>query len=121
MYALYSAQLDKQAHRAAGVHCCAEHQVLCTASAADSKVCIATVTLLQCPQQSLLRLCLQLRHPNVLAFKDSIETQERGMHVVYLVTEAVKPLATVLKDINLAGHHRQVARKHLICHVVMVM
>lgn len=54
-------------------------------------------------------LSMQLRHPNVLAFKDSIEVQERGMHVVYLVTETVKPLATVLMEINLAGHHRQVA------------
>lgn len=50
---------------------------------------------------------LQLRHPNILAFKDSIEVQEKGQHVVYLVTEAVRPLITVLKELNLAGQHRQ--------------
>lgn len=50
---------------------------------------------------------LQLRHPNVLAFKDSIEVQEKGQHVVYLVTQAVRPLITVLKELNLAGQHRQ--------------
>lgn len=50
---------------------------------------------------------LQLRHPNILAFKDSIEVQEKGQQVVYLVTEAVRPLITVLKDLNLAGKHRQ--------------
>eukprot|EP00878_Enallax_costatus_P041902 GHUV01048823.1.p1 GENE.GHUV01048823.1~~GHUV01048823.1.p1 ORF type:complete len:162 (+),score=34.61 GHUV01048823.1:319-804(+) len=53
-----------------------------------------------------VRRLKMLRHPNVLAFKDSIEVQERGIHVVYLVTEAVRPLATVLKELNLSGHHR---------------
>lgn len=52
---------------------------------------------------------LQLRHPNILAFKDSIEVQEKGQHVVYLVTEAVRPLITVLKELNLSGKHRQAA------------
>lgn len=50
---------------------------------------------------------LQLRHPNILAFKDSIEVQEKGQHVIYLVTEAVRPLITVLKELNLSGKHRQ--------------
>ncbi len=49
---------------------------------------------------------LQLRHPNILAFKDSIEVQEKGQQVLYLVTEAVRPLITVLKELNLSGKHR---------------
>jgi hypothetical protein len=57
---------------------------------------------------ALLLVCLsvQLRHPNILAFKDSIEVQEKGQQVVYLVTEAVRPLITVLKELNLSGKHR---------------
>jgi hypothetical protein len=49
---------------------------------------------------------LQLRHPNILAFKDSIEVQEKGQQVLYLVTEAVRPLITVLKELHLSGQHR---------------
>jgi hypothetical protein len=33
--------------------------------------------------------------------------QEKGQHVIYLVTEAVRPLITVLKELNLSGKHRQ--------------
>lgn len=51
---------------------------------------------------------MQLRHPNILAFKDSIEVQEKGQQVLYLVTEAVRPLSTVLRELNLTGKHRQV-------------
>ncbi|WIA22885.1 hypothetical protein OEZ86_009825 [Tetradesmus obliquus] len=47
-----------------------------------------------------------LRHPNVLAFKDSLEVQEKGMTVLYLVTEAVRPLAMVMQELDLSGHHR---------------
>lgn len=54
---------------------------------------------------------LQLRHPNILAVKDSIEVQEKGQHVIYIVTEAVRPLITVLKELNLSGKHRQAARQ----------
>jgi len=32
--------------------------------------------------------------------------QEKGQHVVYLVTEAVRPLSTVLRELNLSGKHR---------------
>jgi hypothetical protein len=48
----------------------------------------------------------QLRHPNVLAFKDSIEIQEKGATVVYLITEPVKPLTMVLGELNLTGQHK---------------
>ncbi|KAL4446317.1 hypothetical protein ABPG77_003124 [Micractinium sp. CCAP 211/92] len=37
-----------------------------------------------------------LRHPNVLVFKDSLEVEERGETVLYLVTEQVTPLSEVL-------------------------
>lgn len=51
-------------------------------------------------------MLLQLRHPNVLAFRDSMEVQEKGATVVYLVTQPVKPLKLVLEELNLAGQHR---------------
>lgn len=56
----------------------------------------------------------QLRHPNILAFKDSLEVQEKGQQVVYLVTEAVSPLSTLLKELDLSGKHRQV---HCVAYV----
>jgi hypothetical protein len=48
----------------------------------------------------------QLRHPNVLSFKDSLEAQEKGGTAIYLVTEPVKPLAMVLRELDLSGTHR---------------
>lgn len=54
--------------------------------------------------------CLQLRHPNILAFKDSAEVQEKGQTVVYLVTQPVQPLKSVLEELNLQGQHRCVLR-----------
>ena len=33
-----------------------------------------------------------LRHPNILRYIDTLEIQERGQHVVYLVTEKVSSL-----------------------------
>ncbi len=55
---------------------------------------------------SLLRPLPQLRHPNILAFKDSAETTEKGATVITLVTEPVKPLKDVLKELGLEGQHR---------------
>ena len=49
---------------------------------------------------------VQLRHPNVLAFKDSAETTEKGATVIYLVTEPVQPLRLVLQELDLHGQHR---------------
>lgn len=43
-----------------------------------------------------------LRHPNVLAFKDSAETTEKGNTVLYLVTEPVTPLKVLLSDLDLS-------------------
>jgi SCY1-like protein 1 len=42
----------------------------------------------------------------VLAYKDSLEVQEKGATVIYLVTEAVKPLAVLLDELALTGQHR---------------
>lgn len=42
------------------------------------------------------------RHPGVLAFRDSAEAEERGEHALYLVTEAVTPLAEVLGGMGAA-------------------
>jgi SCY1-like protein 1 len=47
-----------------------------------------------------------LRHPNVLAFKDAVETEERGEYVVYLVTEAASPLVPTLRSLGLSGPQR---------------
>ena len=41
-----------------------------------------------------------LRHPAVLQFKDSVEVEEKGEAVLYLVTEAVTPLAEVLRSMR---------------------
>jgi SCY1-like protein 1 len=46
---------------------------------------------------------VQLRHPNILAYKDSCETTERGATVIYLVTQAVRPLKLVLDQLDLEG------------------
>lgn len=51
---------------------------------------------------------LQLRHPNLLAFKESSETTEKGTTVIYLVTEPVKPLKDVLNELDIEGQHRWV-------------
>lgn len=51
----------------------------------------------------------QLRHPNVLSFKDTLEVQEKAGTTIYLVTEPVRPLAMVLKELDLSGQHRWAA------------
>mmetsp|Transcript_8758 Transcript_8758/g.18684 ORF Transcript_8758/g.18684 Transcript_8758/m.18684 type:complete len:802 (-) Transcript_8758:459-2864(-) len=53
-----------------------------------------------------IRRLKMLRHPNILAFKDSHETTEKGATVIYLVTQAVKPLKLVLEELDLKGQHR---------------
>lgn len=49
---------------------------------------------------------LQLRHPGVLIFKDTLETEEKGEHVVYLITEPVTPLSEFLEETSLQGEER---------------
>ena len=52
---------------------------------------------------------VQLRHPNVLQFKDSVEVEaaEKGGPVtLFLVTEPVQPLSTLLADLQLGGAQR---------------
>ena len=49
---------------------------------------------------------LQLRHPNVLSFKDTAELEERGETIIYIVTEPVTPLAEVLQSLDVAGPAR---------------
>jgi hypothetical protein len=48
----------------------------------------------------------QLRHPNVLSFKDSLEVPDKGGAALYLVTEPARPLAAVLAELQLTGQHR---------------
>ena len=47
-----------------------------------------------------------MRHPNILAFKDTVEVEEKGLTTIYIVTEPVKPLTTVLDELHLAGPSR---------------
>jgi SCY1-like protein 1 len=49
---------------------------------------------------------VQLRHPNILAFKDTTELEERGETVIYLVTEPVTPLPEVLSSLEMDGPQR---------------
>ncbi|EFJ49788.1 hypothetical protein VOLCADRAFT_80567 [Volvox carteri f. nagariensis] len=60
---------------------------------------------LVCARNGVKRLKM-LRHPNILAFKDSSETTEKGATAIMLVTEPVKPLKDVLKELELEGQHR---------------
>lgn len=54
----------------------------------------------------LPRALPQLRHPNILAYKDSIELVEKGQTTIFLITAPVKPLQQVLEELNLQGQHR---------------
>ena len=49
---------------------------------------------------------LQLRHPNILSFKETLELEEKGMTVIYVVTEAVTPLADRLRQLDMSGPAR---------------
>ena len=40
-----------------------------------------------------------LRHPNILRYIDNIEVEERGQHVVYLLTERVSSLERTMSDV----------------------
>lgn len=43
------------------------------------------------------------RHPGVLGFRDSVEVEEKGEAVLYLVTEPVTPLAEVLRGMAVSA------------------
>ena len=47
-----------------------------------------------------------LRHPNILRYIDTLEIQERGQHVVYLVTEQVSSLDETLGSVVLSMGHK---------------
>ena len=53
---------------------------------------------------------LQLRHPNILSFKETLELEEKGVTVIYVVTEAVTPLADRLHQLDMSGPARCVCR-----------
>ncbi|KAI7844908.1 hypothetical protein COHA_001556 [Chlorella ohadii] len=59
---------------------------------------------LEAGRHSVKRLRMT-RHPGVLGFKDSLEVEEKGEAVLYLVTEPVTPLAEVLR--GMAGADRE--------------
>ncbi|KAG1656529.1 hypothetical protein FOA52_005555 [Chlamydomonas sp. UWO 241] len=69
-----------------------------TASSADAPRMVAA-------RNGVKRLT-RLRHPNLLAFKSSYETTEKGQAVLYIVTQAVQPLVVVLQELDLQGEHK---------------
>ncbi|CAK0749386.1 hypothetical protein CVIRNUC_001906 [Coccomyxa viridis] len=48
-----------------------------------------------------------VRHPNVLAFKDTLEVEEKGSTSLYVVTEPVEPLTEVLQQLDIQGQARE--------------
>ena len=47
-----------------------------------------------------------MRHPNVLAFKDTLEVDEKGTIALYVITEPVAPLTEVLHELDIEGPAR---------------
>ena len=48
----------------------------------------------------------QVRHPNILAFKDTLELEEKHETVIYVVTEPVTPLEELLAELDVQGEAR---------------
>jgi len=48
--------------------------------------------------------CMQLRHPDVLKFQETVEVEEKGKFVIYLVTEPVQSLDLVIKSLVFEGN-----------------
>ena len=48
-----------------------------------------------------------MRHPNVLAFKDTLEVEEKSATALYVITEPVAPLTEVLQQLAVEGPARQ--------------
>lgn len=45
----------------------------------------------------------QVKHPNILSFRDTHEAEERGETVIYLVTEPATPLLSTLEELSGGG------------------
>ena len=56
------------------------------------------------PDQCTLQ---QVRHPNVLAFKDTLEVEEKSTTALYVITEPVAPLTEVLQQLDVERPARQ--------------
>ncbi len=52
---------------------------------------------------------VQVRHPNVLALRDTLEVEEKGCTSIYIITEPVTPLIDVLEELDVAGPARCVS------------
>lgn len=53
----------------------------------------------------------QVRHPNVLAFKDMLEVEDKHEVTIYVVTEPVTPLAETLAELDVQGEARCAASR----------
>ena len=42
----------------------------------------------------------------MLAFKETLEVEEKGVSVLYVITEVVAPLTEVLQQLDIEGHAR---------------
>jgi SCY1-like protein 1 len=49
---------------------------------------------------------VQVRHPNILALKDTLEVEDKGMTTLYIITEPVTPLAYILREVSIEGPAR---------------
>ena len=49
---------------------------------------------------------VQVRHPNILALKDTMEVEDKGLTTLYIITEPVTPLAEILKEREIEGAAR---------------
>ncbi|EIE25277.1 ARM repeat-containing protein, partial [Coccomyxa subellipsoidea C-169] len=60
---------------------------------------------LQAARNGVKRLKM-VRHPNVLALRDTLEVEEKGCTSIYIITEPVTPLIDVLEELDVAGPAR---------------
>lgn len=59
-------------------------------------------------QHLYLAMRVQVRHPNILALKDTMEVEDKGLTTLYIITEPVTPLAEILKEREIEGPARWV-------------
>jgi SCY1-like protein 1 len=59
----------------------------------------------------------QLRHPNILQYRDSHELVEKGNTVIYLITQPVTPLKQIIEELKLEGKARDEYLAMVILHM----
>ena len=49
---------------------------------------------------------MQVRHPNILALKNALELEDKGVTTLYIITEPVTPLGEILREVSMEGPAR---------------